>query len=73
MFNHAKSRISSTEPKCSVDELIAKVEAEVVNASRHMQAAMRSDPAGAGRHLSEGLYYIDRDPLRVFSPLTSMR
>lgn len=38
----------------------------VVNASRQMQEALRSDPAAAGEHLSEGLYYIDRDPLRGF-------
>ena len=39
---------------------------EVVNASRQVQEALRSDPAAAGEHLSEGLYYIDRDPLRGF-------
>ncbi len=39
---------------------------EVVNASRQIQEALRSDPAAAGEHLSEGLYYIDRDPLRGF-------
>ena len=39
---------------------------EVVNASRQIQEALRSDPAAAGDHLSEGLYYIDRDPLRAF-------
>ena len=39
---------------------------EVVNASRQIRAALRSDPAEAGEHLSEGLYYIDRDPLRAF-------
>ena len=38
---------------------------EVVNASRQIQEALRSDPAAAGEHLSEGLYYIDRDPLRA--------
>ena len=39
---------------------------EVINASRQIQEALRSDPAAAGEHLSEGLYYIDRDPLRGF-------
>jgi len=46
---------------------------EVVNASRQIQEALRSDPAAAGEHLSEGLYYIDRDPLRGFSRLPPMR
>ncbi len=39
---------------------------EVVNASTQIQDALRSDPAAAGEHLSEGLYYIDREPLRGF-------
>lgn len=39
---------------------------EVVYASRQLQEALRSDPAAAGEHLSESLYYIDRDPLRGF-------
>ena len=38
----------------------------VVNASRQIQEALRSNPAAAGEHLSEGLYYIDCDPLRGF-------
>lgn len=29
-------------------------------------AALRSDPAAAGEHLSEGLHFIDREPLRGF-------
>jgi hypothetical protein len=40
--------------------------AEVVNASKQIQEALRSDPAAAGEHLSEGLYFIDREPLRGF-------
>jgi hypothetical protein len=40
--------------------------AEVVNASKQIQEALRSDPAAAGEHLSEGLYFIDREPLRAF-------
>jgi hypothetical protein len=40
--------------------------ADVLNASAQMQEALRSDPAGAGEHLSEGLYFIDREPLRGF-------
>ena len=39
---------------------------EVINASRQIQEALRSDPAAAGEHLSEGLYFIDREPLRAF-------
>jgi hypothetical protein len=38
---------------------------DVVNASKRIQEALRSDPA-AGEHLSEGLYFIDREPLRGF-------
>lgn len=39
---------------------------EVVNASKQIQEALRSDPVAAGAHLSEGLYFIDREPLRAF-------
>ena len=39
---------------------------EVINASTQIQEALRSDPAAAGEHLSEGLYFIDREPLRGF-------
>ena len=39
---------------------------EVVKASRQIQEALRSDPAAAGEHLSEGLNFIDREPLRGF-------
>lgn len=39
---------------------------EVMNASNQLQEALRSEPAGAGEHLSEGLYFIDREPLRAF-------
>ena len=38
----------------------------VVRASKQIQDALRSDPAASGEHLSEGLYFIDRDPLRGF-------
>ena len=46
--------------------LVSGSKSAVVNASRQMQEALRFDPATAGEHLSEGLYYIDRDPLRGF-------
>ena len=39
---------------------------EVIYASKQIQEALRSDPAATGEHLSEGLYFIDRDPLRAF-------
>ena len=39
---------------------------KIVNASTQIQVALRSDPAAAGEHLSEGLYFIDREPLRGF-------
>ena len=39
---------------------------EIVNASTQIQEALRSDPAAAGEHLSEDLYFIDREPLRGF-------
>jgi hypothetical protein len=39
---------------------------EVIRASRQIQEAVRSDPTAAGEHLSEGLYFIDREPLRAF-------
>ncbi|MEO8269166.1 MAG: hypothetical protein ABI557_05570 [Aureliella sp.] len=38
----------------------------VVNASKQVQEAVTNDPAIAGVHLSEGLYFIDREPLRAF-------
>lgn len=39
---------------------------DVVNASRQIQDSLRADPESTGVHLSEGLYYIDREPLRAF-------
>ena len=39
---------------------------QVVNASKQIQEALRFDPAVAGEHLSEGLYFIDREPLATF-------
>ncbi len=38
----------------------------VVNATKQIQVALKDDPADSGEHLSEGLYFIDRDPLRAF-------
>ena len=39
---------------------------EVIYALTQIQAALRSDPAASGEHLNEGLYFIDREPLRAF-------
>ena len=39
---------------------------DVIDASAKIQDALRSDPAAAGEHLSEGLYFLDREPLRAF-------
>jgi hypothetical protein len=39
---------------------------EVIKASTQIQEALRSNPSAAGEHLSEGLYFIDREPLRGF-------
>ena len=40
--------------------------AAVINSSKQIQDALKHDPAITGEHLSEGLYYIDREPLRAF-------
>jgi len=40
--------------------------AEVIDASRRIQEAPRRDPTAFGDHLSEGLFFIDREPLRAF-------
>jgi hypothetical protein len=39
---------------------------DVISASTKMQDALRADPTAAGEHLSEGLYFVDREPLRGF-------
>lgn len=39
---------------------------QVLQASKRIQQALKSDPAAAGELLSEGLYFIDREPLRAF-------
>lgn len=38
----------------------------VIDALKQIQEALRFDPAAAGEHLSEGLYFIDREPLPGF-------
>jgi hypothetical protein len=46
--------------------MASQAKSAVVNASKQLQEALREDPAQAGEHLSEGLYFIDREPLRAF-------
>ncbi len=46
--------------------MVSKSKAAVVKASKQIQEALTTDPANAGEHLSEGLYFIDREPLRGF-------
>ena len=47
--------------------IIGKVDAvSVLSPSESIRKALEVDPLGAGRELSEGLRYIDRDPLRAF-------
>lgn len=40
--------------------------AQVLHASKRIQEALKSDPAAEGEFLNEGLYFIDREPLRAF-------
>jgi hypothetical protein len=46
--------------------MASQAKAAIVNASRQLQEALTTSPADAGEHLSEGLYYVDREPLRAF-------
>ena len=46
--------------------MASSTKAAVINASKQIQAALTDDPADAGEYLSEGLYFIDREPLRGF-------
>jgi len=46
--------------------IASSTKAAVIKASKQIQEALTSDPADAGEHLSEGLYIIDREPLRGF-------
>ncbi len=38
----------------------------VVYALKQVKDAMRVAPNSAGEHLSEGLYFVDREPLRAY-------
>ena len=46
--------------------IASQSKAAVVKASKQIEEALANDPADAGEHLSEGLYFIDREPLRGF-------
>ena len=46
--------------------IASQSKAAVVKASKQIQEGLANDPADAGKHLSEGLYFIDREPLRGF-------
>ena len=39
---------------------------QVLQASKRIQDSLKSDPTAEGEFLSEGLYFIDRAPLRAF-------
>ena len=38
----------------------------VLKSADAIRRTLEDDPAGKGEFLSEGLYYIDREPLRAF-------
>ena len=46
--------------------LASGAKSDIMSASTEMQDALRSDPSAVGERLSEGLYFIDREPLRGF-------
>ena len=46
--------------------IASRSKAAIVKASEQIEQALANDPADAGKHLSEGLYFIDREPLRGF-------
>ena len=39
---------------------------KVLKAAEMIRRELEGDPSGNGRFLSEGLYYIDEEPLRAF-------
>lgn len=60
--------VLSTEPVEEVMRITmaSQGKAAVVKAAKQIQEALTDDPADAGEHLSEDLYFIDREPLRGF-------
>lgn len=43
----------------------SKDKVAIIDASRQITVALEDDPFENGSHLSEGLYFIDRAPLRA--------
>ena len=55
----------------AVDDVVqitmaSQSKAAILTATKQLQDALMDDPAGSGEHLSEGLFFIDREPLRGF-------
>ena len=46
--------------------IASQSKAEIVDAAKRLQEALKKNPCNAGNHLSEGLYFVDCDPLRAF-------
>lgn len=46
--------------------LDSQSKAAVIDSTQRVREALQQYPDRAGSHLSEGLYFIDRDPLRAF-------
>lgn len=46
--------------------MLSRSKSRVIDASRRLHEALEQEPEVAGSHLSEGLNFIDREPLRAF-------
>ena len=46
--------------------MASKSKAAIIEASQQLQESLKIEPRETGDHLSEGLYFIDREPLRAF-------
>jgi len=46
--------------------MASQAKVSIITASQQIQDALRHEPRDAGQHLSEGLYFVDREPLRAF-------
>ena len=46
--------------------MASKSKAAIIEASKQLQESLKIEPRETGDHLSEGLYFIDREPLRAF-------
>lgn len=59
--------VFSLEAAAEMIRIMGAVKAsEVLEASSVIRDRLRDDPAGTGTPLSEGLFYLDREPLRAF-------